>query len=1081
MRWPSSSILVILFMLSYCTARHDQVESRTIYHAVDAKQHGIDFINRIDPDDSINIINYLYAYNGGGVAGGDLNGDGLPELFFTSNRGENKLYLNKGNFFFEDITTSAGLRSKGGWYTGVSMVDVNVDGLLDIYLCQVGSHLFLKGQNELYINQGNLRFKESAQDYGLAFQGYATQSAFFDYDQDGDLDMYLLCHSVHSAESYRDTAMRFTQDILSGDKLFRNDGQMFTDISKQAGIFGSVLGYGLGVNISDFNRDGWPDIYVSNDFHENDYLYINNHDGTFSDRSHSMPCHSQFSMGNAVGDLDNNSWPDIMTLDMRPMTEYLRKTAPEPDALDIFRYKLGFGFYYQYPRNMVHLNQGFDQNHEPWFQEVGQLYGLEATDWSWSAVLTDANLDGRKDILVSNGIVRRPNDLDYLNYTYQDQQKKLTDQELAALMPAGAVPNQIFIQNEGFTFSQDSLGQANCVTGLIAIDLDADGDEDLVGNAINDPVWLMENKSVQNHYLRVETHSAQVLTVELVCDNLKQFYQLGPRLSFQSGAFTPVTIGLGKYRSIDTLKILRGTDVVQSYTGLGVDTLLKLEIGVLSKPEGLPGLKFDDQVKMSLPGLSLKHQENTYQDEVAEPFIPYYLSESGPCMAIGDVNQDSLEDIFFGATQSRAAQLAIQTKNGSFKLSTLTPVSAAKQEDVDALFCDLEADGDLDLIIAGGGSEVGTNLNYTTRIYLNENKGNLKYCPTCLPPFPLNAAVVRAGDIDGDGDKDLFVGGKSKPGQYGASPFSLIFINNGAGQFSIGDTSFIRPFGSLGMVTDAQFVNLDDDGEDELVVVGHWMPVTYFDFHPGHISVTKLANTEGWWNCLVPSDFDGDGDQDFLLGNWGLNSPLRADTAQPLQLYLGDFDQNGFVEPLITYFHQGMERTLLGKETLQKHVPILKRYYPKFSAFAATSFSKLFPNGFSTQLVYKKVVELRSGTLINHGAMEWNFVPFDLKVQCSPIYAITSINLPGQTMYLLGGNNYSAQPYLGRINNLRQQAMLVDEHKQFKHVQLSNLQLTGEVRILKTMPYQNHRILLCGSINQPLTVYNLKQINYQPW
>lgn len=1078
MRWPISYILVLLFILSYCRIRHDQVETGAIYHALDAQKQGLDFINKINPDDSINIINYLYAYNGGGVAGGDLNGDGLPELFFTSNRGENKLYLNKGNLYFEDITLFSGIHQTKGWYTGVNMVDINADGLLDIYLCQVGSHLFLKGQNELYINQGNLRFKESAQDYGLAFQGYATQSAFFDYDQDGDLDLYLLCHSVHSAESYRDTAMRFTQDKLSGDRLYRNDGQLFIDITEQAGIFGSVLGYGLGVNISDFNRDGWLDIYVSNDFHENDYLYINNHDGTFSEKSHLMPCHSQFSMGNAVGDLDDNSWPDIMTLDMRPMTEYLRKTAPDPDALDLFRYKLGFGFYYQYPRNMVHLNQGFNENLEPWFQEVGQLYGLEATDWSWSVVLTDANLDGRKDLLVSNGIVRRPNDLDYLNYTYQDQQKKLTDQGLAALMPEGAVPNQIFMQKDGFMFSQDSLGHANCVTGLIAIDLDADGDEDLVGNALNEPVWLMENKGANNHYLQVETPTTHALTLELVCNNHRQYYQLGPRLSFQSGVNAPVTIGLGEHEFIDTINILRGLQVVKTLTGIRADTLIKIEFGFLSKPDSMPKPKTVNPVKIMIPGLSLTHQENVYQDEVAEPFIPYYLSESGPCVAIGDINQDGLADIFFGATQDQAAQLAIQANNGSFKISTLPPATAAKHEDVDALFCDLEDDGDLDLIIAGGGSEAGTNLNYTPRIYLNEDKGHLKYCPACLPSFPINASVIRAGDLDGDGDKDLFIGGKSKPRQYGASPFSLIYLNNGAGHFSIGDTSFIRPFGNLGMVTDAQFVNLDDDKAEELVVVGHWMAVTYFDFHPGQIAVTKLAHTEGWWNCLLPGDLDGDGDHDFLLGNWGLNSPLRADTAHPLQLYLGDFDQNGFTEPLITYFHQGLESTLLGKETLQKHMPVLKRYYPKFSTFARTDFSQLFPHEFPAQMVHKTVKELRSGALINQGAMEWNFVPFDLKVQCSPIYAITAINLSGQTMYLLGGNNYSAQPYLGRINNLRHQAIIADKGRPLKYIQLSNLQLNGEVRFLKTMPYQHDQILLCGSINQPLAVYDLKQINY---
>lgn len=1076
MRSKISITLFAIIVLFRCQSdQRNSTERSSLYLKLEAKDHGINFLNQVSLDDSINIINYLYAYNGGGVAGGDLNNDGLPELFFTSNSGENKLYLNKSNLQFEDITTNAGIKKRKDWYTGVTLADVNADGWLDIYLCKVGNHLSLQGHNELYINQGNLTFRESAAEYGLDIKGYSTQAAFIDYDLDGDMDMYLLCHAVHNPDSYQDTSMRYKRHELAGDKLLRNEGNRFIDVSVQAGIYGSALGFGLGVNIGDINKDGWPDIYVSNDFHENDYLYLNKGDGTFREVSYTLPYHSQFSMGNGLGDLDDNGWTDIITLDMRPMSEYLRKTAPEPDALDIFRFKLGFGFYYQYPRNMIQLNQGLDPQGLPWFKEVAQMHGLDATDWSWSVVLTDANTDGLKDVVISNGIMRRPNDLDYLNYTYQDKLKSLNDRELAELMPKGDVPNQVFIQSEGFTFTRDSLGSANCVTGLIALDLDADGDEDLVGNTVNDPVWLMENTYKEKpHHLKVDIKSSISLDIEIKYDQQAHYYKSGPKWSFQSMVHEPVNIGLNETKFIDTLRINRGHQVLKELFHIPVDTFLTFAID----PAILKGeIKFSPRIQSSqikIPDLSIKHEENLYQDETVEPFIPYYLSQSGPHLAVADVNQDGYQDLYVGATQSQSGILALQSADGRFIKQTITAEgSKKKREETGVIWADVDGDEDLDLVTAAGASEQNNTLDQTVRLYLNDKRGAIKFCKACIPPFPINAAVVRAGDFDADGDLDLFVGGKSKPGQYGVSPFSLVYVNRGDGNFELGDTTFIRPFGQLGMVTDAQFVNLDGDQADELIVVGHWMPITWFDFQAGKIVAHIIKDSEGWWNCLTPTDVDNDGDMDFLAGNWGLNSQLKADTSEPLQLYVADFDQNGFGDPIMTYFQNGIEYSVLGKETLQKHLPVLKKTFTDYSSFAKASFRQYFPGGWPARMITKKVVELRSGLLVNKGEQAFVFQPFDHLVQSGPVYAIEQISMKDQKVFIVAGNNYSTQPYLGRLNNLHAQGILIDGSGAMKSVELPNSFLSGEVRALNQLDYQGKKILIVGSIDKPLAFYDI--------
>ena len=1093
---------VIFLALLVFSCKPDGKKGEQLFTLLPPSSTHVNFKNQLTETEQSNIIEYLYFNNGGGVAAGDINNDGLIDLYFTSNQQPNKLYLNMGNFKFKDITEEAGVAGTGDWKTGVTMADVNGDGLLDIYVCQVGNYKNFHGKNQLFINQGNLTFKEEAHEYGLDFQGFSTQAAFFDYDMDGDLDMYLQNHSVHSSRSYGKASLRFDHDSLSGGRLFRNDvvdgRHVFHDVTQEAGIYNSQIGYGLGVNICDINNDGFPDIYVSNDFHENDYLYINNRNGTFSEKLTDFIAHtSRSSMGNDVGDINNDGLLDIIVLDMLPDNEKIRKQSGGEDDYELSEMKLKDGYNHQFVRNTLQLNLGGGM-----FSEIGQLAGVAATDWSWSPLLCDVDNDGWKDLFITNGIYRRANDLDYVkfltggNEMYPSRDlSKYTDKELYEKMPLYPNYNCIFKNNGDLTFSNMDkswgFNTRSFSNGSTYADLNNDGDLDLITNNINAPANIYRNNArllTGNHFLSVVLKGKGMNTrgigarVTLYNDGHEQVAEQFPTRGFLSATSDVLHFGLGKAKVIDSV-LVRWPDLSeQIIENVHADTILTLDIKNAGKPlsSNLQDNKNTKLLSPSLiPGLEFRHKEDNWVDFYREQLIPHSLSAEGPALAVGDVNGDGLDDLFIGGAKGQPAMIFVQQRNGSFKALDIPLLSRERfADDVDAAFFDADGDGDLDLYIVRGGNELAPgNPLLSDLLMINDGKGG--FSKGVLPFMSHNGSCVKPCDFDGDGDIDLFVGSRSIPGAYGLSPEQFLLENDGHGHFKKVTDDKLKAFKNAGMVTDAAWMDWDKDGQPDLVLVGEWMKVSIFRNDKGHFSdvtgAAGLDQTSGWWNCIHVADLNGDGYPDLIGGNLGLNSELKASVKEPVEMYLNDFDNNGSLDQVICYYKNGISYPFASLDELSAQISGLEKKFPSYSDFAGKTVKEIFGKNAIDQSIVKRATMFESCVFINNGNGTFRIDKLPTLAQFSPVrdIMVSDIDKDGKQDLILVGNDYAVRPSYGRYDASYGWCLLGDTNNRYRPLMplASGLKIVGDARKIVKIYIKGKPYLVAAVNNGDLQVF----------
>ncbi len=1008
-----SKHLVILFfpagilLCLGCSKKTDRA-GQIQFEILDEKRTGITFKNQLHETDSLNILTYLYYYNGGGVAIGDINNDSLPDIYFSGNEVGNKLYLNNGNMHFTDITGKAGVACQGAWNTGVSMVDVNGDGLLDIYVCQVKNIFGRNGRNKLFINNGDLTFKESATDFGLDFSGYATHAAFLDFDRDGDLDCFLLNHSVKDPAQFKPSDItRQLYDPVSGDRLLENQQGHFIDVTQKAGIYKSPVGFGLGIDIGDVNRDGWPDIYVGNDFHENDYLYLNNHDGTFREVIAQSTGHiSNFTMGVAIADINNDALPDILSLDMKPEDELHYKLAGEWESSNIYNFKRSFGYHDQSPRNALQINCG-SEGGVPEFAEVACQFGIEATDWSWSPLIADFNGDGLKDVFISNGIERRPNDLDFVNYYSDQNNNKATGLKLISRMPRGGAPNYLFFNtpNENaFTKITIEDPGMEITNGATYSDLDRDGDLDIICNNFNSQSYILENKSHDSPYfiiqLKDSTSNPFGLGAQLILHQKDkiQYQYINHLEGFESGKEPLAFFGI-KDDPVDSLEIEwpEGSRqvIIQPKPGFQI----------ISKNVRNSQAVFVDTLKTS-PYISLAVQHDDLVGDLnIEKLMPYSLSSFGPRIAVGK----KYYYITGGSTHGTLLQLN-DDKDVS-ALMTGWPDSKHGLEENDATFADFNGDGLEDLFITTGGNNLSTgNGSYHQLLFFGHPDGTFQFAKGKLPDVDRNCSVVRACDFDHDGDTDLFIGTLSRPGHYGWSEPSSFYINDGKGAFTLQDAPVWE------MVFDATWADMDRDGLEDLVVAGHWMPITILYNRKTHWEIKTLPNSEGLWFSLNVADLNHDSIPDIIAGNFGLNHPFDADSTNPLILYLNDFDLNGQSDPIITYVQDGKRYIYPNLELFLQQLPGRKKDFLYNKYFAGKELSEIFPSNQLDKATQRKCTSLSSSSFIsNKENNTWASSPLPSVLQRSPIWSICYI---GHGTFAFGGNFYDMDPNWGRQDAL---------------------------------------------------------------
>ncbi|WP_054558684.1 VCBS repeat-containing protein [Croceitalea dokdonensis] len=1055
-----------------------------LFEAKDAKSTGIDFTNTLRETEELNILDYLYFYNGGGVAIGDINNDSLPDIFFTGNQVKNKLYLNKGNLTFQDISEMAGVEGKSSWNTGTVMADVNGDGFLDIYVCAVVGINGFNGFNELYINNGDNTFTERAAEYGVDFDSYSSNATFFDYDLDGDLDMYLLNHAVHTQNSYGDVSLRNKRTYETGDKLLRNDNGKFIDVSEQAGIYGGLNAYGLGVAVSDFNLDGYPDLYVGNDFHEDDYYYLNNGDGTFTESlKHFFGHSSRFSMGSDVADINNDGRPDLISLDMLPEKETVLKASEGDDNVQIQKIRIKeFGYHYQFTRNMLYINQ--PDGH---FMETALLSGVAATDWSWSALFGDYDQDGHQDLFVANGIKKRPNDLDFVKFVSNDQiQKKidntkLVDNKALDLMPNGAEHNYIFKGGTDITFKDKSgewMSKDTIISGASAYgDLDGDGDLDLVTNNLNKKASILINTTDRKtNYLKLKFKHKAPNTfgigtkVYSYHQGVVQFKELFPSKGFQASSEPIIHFGYGDTNVVDSLKIIWPNKTAQTLTKIKTNQTLLVQpehtspyaYPKKSKMHNLLFTKVEDNL-----GMDFMHVEDNYTDFIREKLMPYKASDRGPAMAIGDLNNDGKDDIFFGGSKRIPSKIYVQQDSSFVSVVLPTIANDSIKEAVAAGIADFNADGLKDLFVASGGADYfGKAAPLLDDLYL-QNGTTFDQMP--VPPSFENGSVVRPFDYDSDGDMDVFVGNHTVTGQFGQASNSYL-LQNHQGSFSIDDTF---KGNELGMVTDAIWDDFDKDGLIDLIVVGEWMSPKLFKNTPSGFQERQPLNLNGLWQTLLPFDVDQDGDTDYILGNWGTNSKFTASVDQPLKMLYGDFDSNGQTETITLIEKNGAYYPLEGLDELSSQLVFLRKKFKSYQSFAGQSIDNILDEARLNKGKTLSVTELRSGFLRNNGG-SFTFVPFNNNLQVAPIMAAVCYDFDhdGTEEVLIGGNYFGVKPYQGRFDSFPG-ALLKSE----KNVILGNmlgLDFTQKsIRHLATITLNHQPYLIAVFNNDKTQVYKI--------
>ncbi len=1042
--------------------------TRPLFELLKPESTGVTFANTLPDRPDFNILNYLYYYDGGGVAVGDVDGDGLPDLYFTSNLGPNKLYRNKGNYQFEDITDRAGVADPDGWKTGVTMADVNGDGKIDIYVCGV-DYLTMHGHNVLFINNGDGTFTDKTKQYGLEHAGYSTQALFFDYDADGDLDMYLLDHSTHAQRSIEARQQR-TANPGTGDRLFRNDGNHFTDVTAAAGLHkatGHTSRFSMGVDAADFNNDGRT---------------------------------------------------DIISLDMLPEREDILKTSANAESFNIYNLRLAAGYHPQYARNALQLNRGNAK-----FSEIGYLAGVFATDWSWAPLFADLDNDGRKDLLVTNGIYRRPNDMDYISYVSNEGVQAtlhdtITRANLSLLkkMPQVAIPNYAFWNEGNLKFrsvaEQWGLAQPGFSNGAVYVDLNNSGNLDLVVNNINAPASIYRSRAREvngNHYLAVQLRGSGANTdgigarVEITRNGEKQVLEQVPTRGFLSSVDPRLHFGLGSSNKIDSLTVIWSDHRFQTVTNLTGDRLLTLyqseaagsyayhhAFDLTSTPARASASRgagpeatgiFADVTAKS--GVDFKHEEDTFYDYNREPLMPHLLSTEGPRLAVADVNGDGLDDFYVGGAKWQPGRLYLQQRDGRFRPSNQPAIAAdSVSEDVGASFFDANGDGRPDLIVASGGNEFwGKEDALRPRLYLNDGRGNFVRARDALPDIFENGSCVTVGDFNGDGHPDVFLGSRVVSRSYGLIPRSHLLQNDGSGHFTDVTLEKAPQLSEAGMVSSATWIDYDRDGKLDLVVVGEWMPVRVFHQENDKlVERTKEAGfsgTNGWWNSVEAVDLRGNGRQDLVLGNLGLNSYLRASPSEPARLYVNDFSHSGGgnLEQIVTFYKRGVSYPLAGRDELMAKIPSLRSKYPSYKDFGASRIEDIFPAADIRQSQVREAYTFASSVALNNGNGTFSLLALPPEAQFAPIYGSLAADFDGdgKTDLLVGGNLYGVTPTIGRYDASYGLLLRGDGTGKFTSVdmQRSNFAIDGQVRDVKSLRSVNgDRLILIARNNDKVVV-----------
>ncbi len=1099
MKVKSCMFLIAFFLLAGCTS-HQKKEAT--FEVLEADKTGLHFENKLTPTKEFNMFNYMYFYNGAGAAAGDFNNDGLIDLFFASNQGQNKMYLNKGKLQFTDVTTAAGIPHDGSWSTGVSIVDINNDGLLDIYICRVGKYQILNSKNQLLVckgidKNGTPFYEDEAMQYGLDFSGFSSQAVFFDYDMDGDLDMFLLNHSVHQNGSFAPRAdFVGTYSELSGDRLYRNDGKIFTDVTKQSKINSSAISYGLGVAVADINMDGYPDLYVGNDFHENDYLYINQKDGTFSEENNKQLMHtSQFSMGVDVADVNNDGYPEIISMDMLPSDPYILKRSLGEDEYDVFYHKIDVGYNYQYTRNNLQYNRKNGS-----FSETGLYSGVAATDWSWAPLWMDFDNDGLKDLFISNGIPKRMNDMDYVNFISNSEiQEKLADKSLddrnmglINKFPEIKIPNKFFKNNGELVFADldgtITNDKPTFSNGAVYADFDNDGDLDVVVNNIDDAVIIYQNKSNDKKtkpYVDIKCKgpanniNAIGARVVMFANGGIRTYENNPAKGFLSSMLVPMHIGLDATKTDSVFliwpdntfqNINPGRDTVVTYTyqkGLPVFDYNK--IWGFKKNTTNTVTDITSQVK-----LRYKHQENPYVEFNREPLIPHMVSSEGPALAIADINHDGLEDVFLGSSKTFHNAIFLQQPGGTFiKAPQPEMLADSMYEDADAVWADVNNDGNTDLIIATGGNEYyGQDEHLLPRVYLNDGKANFKKLQGAFTNMYQTFSCVVPYDFNGDGFVDLFIGGRVVPWEYGQTPQSYLLKNDGTGRFTDVTAQYAKGLSLEGMVTQALWFDIDKDGDKDLLVCCEWGSIDAFINDKGSFTKKILTSKKGWWNFVLPVDVDNDGDIDLIAGNLGLNSRLKASVEEPVKLYYNDFDNNGKKEQVMSYFVKGKELPFANKDELQKQIPLIKKKFLYAADFAKATMQEIFSEEKLTAAQVYTSDYFSNAILINDGKMNFitSALPWEAQLSTYRDAVIVNANNDNLPDILLGGNYYDNNIEMGRYDADLGTLLLNKGNGRFFCEQLNGLQIKGQVRHIKPINISGKPALILAKNNDTATV-----------